>query len=107
MEGVKALLALPLVAALGAATPLPGIPTYAQGYKSWTKLGDRQRSLGVRGEWAARPEEAAAIPFSWYALRSPTRQLVAHRTLPRGAHPDRRALGVNPFPALPGSGCGL
>lgn len=35
---MKALVTLPLVLALGAAAPLPGIPGYAQQYKRWTKL---------------------------------------------------------------------
>jgi len=38
---VKALLALPLVLAVGAAAPLPGIPSYAQPYKTWTKLNSK------------------------------------------------------------------
>ena len=35
---VKALLVLPLVVAVGGATPLPGLPSYTAGYASWTKL---------------------------------------------------------------------
>jgi hypothetical protein len=38
---VKALLAIPLVVAVGAAAPLPGIPGYAQSYKSWSKLNSK------------------------------------------------------------------
>jgi Cytochrome P460 len=35
---LRALAALPLAAALAVAAPLPGIPSYAQGYARWTKL---------------------------------------------------------------------
>lgn len=38
---MKSLLAVPVVLALGAAAPLPGIPSYAQPYKSWTKLNSK------------------------------------------------------------------
>jgi hypothetical protein len=38
---VKALLVLPLVLAVGAASPLPGIPRYAEPYKSWPRLNSK------------------------------------------------------------------
>ncbi len=38
---MKTLLALPILLALGSASALPGIPSYAQPYKSWTKLNSK------------------------------------------------------------------
>ncbi len=38
---MKALLVLPLVVAVGGATPLPGLPGYTAGYASWTKLNSK------------------------------------------------------------------
>jgi hypothetical protein len=38
---MRALLALPLVAVLAGASPLPGLPSYTAGYATWTKLNSR------------------------------------------------------------------
>jgi hypothetical protein len=38
---MRALLALPLVAVLAGATPLPGLPRYTAGYTGWTKLNSK------------------------------------------------------------------
>ncbi|HJV29356.1 MAG TPA: cytochrome P460 family protein [Gaiellaceae bacterium] len=38
---MRALLALPLVAALAGASPLPGLPRYTAGYTGWTKLNSK------------------------------------------------------------------
>jgi len=38
---MRALLALPLVAAVAGASPLPGLPGYTAGYPTWTKLNSK------------------------------------------------------------------
>jgi hypothetical protein len=38
---MRALLALPLVAVVAGASPLPGLPSYTTGYAKWTKLNSK------------------------------------------------------------------
>jgi hypothetical protein len=87
---VKALVALPLVLALGAATPLPGIPRYAQPYKSWTKLNAKpipRRSADAHD--GTKNVYASKLP-----PRGSTRYPVGSVIVKEGFRPGKRFVGL-------------
>jgi hypothetical protein len=66
---VRALLTLPLVAALAGATPHPGLPSYTAGYTGWTKLNSKpipRRAVdahsSIKNVYASKTPRAGRYP---------------------------------------------
>jgi hypothetical protein len=85
---VRALLALPLVAVLAGATPLPGLPRYTAGYTGWTKLNskpipprpvDAHRS--VKNVYASKVRRAGRYPVGTVIVKEGRQRAGAPVTL--------------------------
>jgi hypothetical protein len=86
---VKVLVALPLVLALGAATPLPGIPSYAQPYKSWTKLNSKPIPRRT-----ADAHDGTKNVYASNLPRGSTRYPVGTVIVKEGFRPGKRFVGL-------------
>ena len=85
---MKALLVLPLVVAVGGATPLPGLPSYTAGYAGWTKLNAKpipRRSVdahsSIKNVYASKLPRAGRYPVGTVIVKEGRQRAGAPVTL--------------------------
>jgi hypothetical protein len=85
---VRALLTLPLVAALAGATPHPGLPSYTAGYTGWTKLNSKpipRRAVdahsSIKNDYASKTPRAGRYPVGTVIVKEGRQRAGAPVTL--------------------------